>query len=110
MSYLLLLAWPVYVVWIFVSMLLSAKLRAPVLEWAWLVLKWPALAACPAMWFYLMLAGSDLFILNAVYLVWTVWAWWQYSNSGDDDFRRRLKSRVAGKVQALAGRLVVVPT
>lgn len=98
-----------FTAWILMSVALQVGLRAPVLEWAWLILKWPVLAAPPLAWLDCALQGGNAGA-DALLLAFYLWMWWFYRNSGDDDFRRRLKSRVAGKVQALAGRLVVVPT
>jgi hypothetical protein len=95
----------IFVAYCQVSLQLHYGLHLAWLEWAWLALKWPALASIFFMWFQVI---SNPF--SGLLLALDLYVWWTLRNSGDDDFRRKQKRRVAAKVKAVAGRLVVVPT
>lgn len=83
--------------------------KQPWLQWLWLITKWPALAGLITVWVQTALEPGVNAGINALALGGGVWVWWCYRNSGDDDFKRRLKRKAAQRVKALAGRLVVVP-
>lgn len=76
------------------------------------ITKWPALAG--ALWvFGTNLAASHEIserIWSSLTTAAAVWTWWLYSKDGDDDWKKKLKKKLASKVTQIGGRLAVVPT
>ncbi len=79
------------------------------LNFLWRWSKWPALVWVIMEVPFQIMLREDINGWDYLYVVLSLWIWWFYRNSGDDDPWDRLKDKVTEKVEEVRGRLVVVP-
>jgi len=72
------------------------------------MLKWPALMCYVWNWAS-DLADPEAGMLNHAVGVLNLVVWWLYRNDGDDDWKKKMKKKLAEKVTRVGARLVVVP-
>lgn len=99
-----------FAVWLTMSMCwvyFSSDLRAR-LNPFWVVLKWIAVLDPPMV----LIDGTlrhSFTGWTALFIVIDGLFWWRYRNVGDDDTWKNLKKKVTEKIEAIRGRLVIVP-
>ncbi len=97
-------------VYIFSGIALTSGCKTSLINRAWCIAKWPALASViwdPAVIiFFDHQAPSTFQILVTAF---NAWVWYLYRDAGDDDEFKRLLERSTETVKDIGGRLVVVP-
>jgi hypothetical protein len=102
--------WMLHTAWVALSFAMYAGFgRSDATEWVWLILKWPALVIPLLEWADGAIRHTGPPWANALVTLFYVGVWWLFRNTGDDDWRKRQRRRLAAKVKAAGHRLVVVP-
>lgn len=76
----------------------------------WALTKWPALVSIGGMpACEMLMSHKNLHWWDVIFAGLSVWIWWSYRNSGDDDQFKKTKKRALERVSEVGGKLVVVP-